>query len=890
MMVSFDRNGNIIQQSPEWADTRRAEMVEDNHLALQEYPKASLKNLMKLRKQNALREQKAAIAYRKAMIAKRNAAKAKAINDYRERKRREALNNKYRALKSGLLEQAMNQPSLGFDFSPTMGNPFIDFSAPTTPVKSAELVGEGLGRVFEAEEFGVNTLLRADYLDDNSLEGLFDNPFKTVSGAVNAVIEIGGKMYDVGSSAARQAIRVVDEEITGGKIADIMDDADQTIKTIEGSTKERVADIGANADLTSDGIIASAKLEAAGIMRGEIGKGMPMLTDTALEATERTYYDTEEAWFDTKEGLEETGAGRTMLKTGEIGITPADPGYFIGHQDKFLRKTPVIKGVYADIELYSGGLSKRVVSASTMPGKLVRGQAGLQLTDERVSKAEFIQNMVFYAQVALMVLTAGAAGGVIILIASNMKNGPLGETEEGRKILTLAQVAAIAYSGGTSSIANTATTYAAQEAQRKAAEKATEEVAKRVGMGATSQAMLQAALSSGDYSQAAVAAGRVYGKSVIVQEASKKTGTTGGLLTSMALEATWATAGAPNMNEKGQTPSNSEIFQQSMKQQIIGQSQKRAIGMAAFQARERVGGDVGNVLVMGSEEVILASTEAASAGKAEAEKGTRKTLPKAQADALVTSGEIGYSAYETDQSFSDKMQKALKEKSYDKVIVMADKKQNALITKQRKKVNEAMKKPEEMRQEAIDKVAETENQIYDLQVARDHALEQAELAPQRIQDQLTENANALQTKISEVPNAAKSKAEREATALEEKARRAEAMVERNKKIVEHFNATEALGKQIHEMGEEAKKLRFDSQGASFELTEDMLRKAIEIEMQMIEMYMMLQMMEQRAVDMSYEASVLDAQDGIYYAAAQEGRHVSYLYDYRHPMITYGLLA
>jgi len=943
MMLSYDKNGNIYQNIPERGTTRVPEMVMDSHLALGEYEEKKLKDLEKLKRIEAEKAQERAKLNMKMALRRREYTKQKAKNAYQRKQNQNRIKTTDNYLKSELLEEAVKQPPMGFDYSPTIGNPLIGFGAQGEIILDPQLTGESIGEVYESENFGNTTLTAAllpeSYMMDETM-GIDLNPFHAFSSVAKATINIGGKIYDWGSDAARTALRAVDSKITGGKIADIVDDANATVKNIRETTAERIDDITKNAELTSKGILNAAVVEARGITHGDLTSGISLLGKTAFDTVERTYEDSKEAWFDTKEALEETGTGRLLLKSSAEVMQKTDPGWQLSQGVKL----PLIEDVYKGVDPYTGGLLSRAVSGVSMPGKLIRGNAGLQLTDERVSKAEFIQNMVFYAQVAMTVLTFGAASAAIIIIAEGMKKGPLGATKEGQIIFSVIELGAMASSGGATSLSAAISNAAKKEAHRELAEKASEKTAKKLGMGGTGQEILQAALMSGNYRDAGVASGRILAKNTVIAEASKKTGTTGGLLTSMALEATWATAGAPNENEKGEVPTKSEVFHQSMKQQVIAESQKRAIGMSATQAKERIGGEAGSVMAIGAEEVISSSTDKGDFSdslkerlksraaqetivkskvivKEKVTEQAYKTLPKSQVDMLVNAGEIGYSAYESDEGFSNSLQSTLKEKTYDKALIMVDKKEQELIKQQRKKVDEVTNKVVEAKQnalamtetssqeiqekaqqeaekqalqaqqKAIDEVAEIENQIYDLQVVRDHVLEQAELAPQQIQDQLTENAKALEVKITSLPDVVKTKAERELAAAEIQAQRAMEMVERNKERVEQFNATAELGEAIAKLGEEARALREKALNLPPMDAEELLKQAIALEMQMIEMYMQLQMMENRAAQMTYEASVYDARAGIEYAAAQEGRYPAgsgkYDYDSRHPMIVYG---
>lgn len=895
MLLSYDKNGNVYQGIRERGTCRTPEMVMDSHLALGEYEEKKLKDLARVKKAES-EKRKAEANLNRQMNQRRNQyARLKTENAFQYSKKQNQLRKGEKFLRSELMEEALKQPPMGFDYSPTLGNPLIGFGAVGEIITDPGLTGEAWGEVYESENFG-NTMLTAamlpeSYMMDETL-GFSLNPFKAIGSVVKATIKIGGVIYDVGSSAARTAIRVADKQITGGKISAIIDDADKTIKNIRDTTYERVDDIAKNASLTTEGILKSALTEAKGISQGKLGTGVVLLGKTAVGTVSRTYEDTKEAWFDTKEATEETATGRLLTRSVAEVQQKTDPGWYATQTHKALSKgglnIPLISTVYQGVDKYSGGLLTKVTSAGAMPGKLIRGNAGLQLTDERVSKAEFIQNMVFYAQVAMTVVSFGAAGAVLMVTAQNMKNGPLGGSKEGEIIFGLMEISAVAASGGTASIKVIASKYAAKEVQRKAAGVATKQVAKQLGLGDTPQAMLQMALLSGSYKEASLVAGKTLVGEVVITEVSKKTGSTGGLLSSMALEATWATAGAPNKNEKGETPKKSEIFCQSVKQQVMSESRNKVVGIA----------------------------------KQQATKQAMKTLPKSQVDLLVSTGEMGYSAYESDKGFTAGMQKALKEKTYDKVLLMADKKQNQLIKKQRQKVDAITEKiisakekalklsemsSQELQQKAqmeaekqvlkaenkvLDEIATVENQIYDLQVARDHALDKIGLAPQHIQDQLEENANALQVKIAAVPGMIQSKAEREVAVVKLRAQRAMEMVERNKKRIEQFNATAELGEAIAKMGEEARQLRERALNMTSMDAEELLKKAIALEMQMIEMYMRLQAMENMAMRMNYEAAIYDAQAGLEIAATQEGRYplsLSQRYDYRHPIAVYGYL-
>jgi len=527
-----------------------------------------------------------------------------------------------------------------------------------------------------------------------------------------------------------------------------------------------------------------------------------------------------------------------LKAAGGAYIKSIDPGQSIVNDAKYLKKLPLVSYVYKQVDNYSGGLIERGVSASSMPGKLVRGDTGLGLTDEKVSKAEFIQNMVFYAQVAMIVASGGSAATLIGFMSQQMKQGPLGETETGRTILTVGTIAAIAATGGTGSISQNLQAAAAKEAKRRAAQEASLIISEETGTGKSGQIAVQSAFMTGDASSAATAYASEEGKKIAVAEISKKTGTTGGLLTSMSLEMLEASNGSLKTDD-GQT-----AYIANMKAHVLEQARKTAIQIAKAEAEKRIG----------AKNIALATE-----------------------------------AYEIYQS--DDISQTLKDKAYAKIYAKSQSEQNKLLTQQQKDLIAAAKTNDpDKRLKLTLKIAEDEAKIYDIQKQRDSALKEAGLSSQILQDNLTQNAQIANVSITRSPSPLVSKEKRITSAEKFKNERGKKLANHNKIMIKNAEETKNLGEYLKTLADRSRMLREASeQETDMKKRAAMVEESKAIDAELVANSDKLSAKENEVISQYLASKEFEAKSGVELAAIEEGRYW-YGYEYSHPMLKYGLVS
>jgi len=525
------------------------------------------------------------------------------------------------------------------------------------------------------------------------------------------------------------------------------------------------------------------------------------------------------------------GAGGAYLKA-------IDPGQALLIDDKYLKELPLVQDVYKEVDVYTGGLVQRGVSAGTMPGKLVRGKPGLGLTDEKVSKAEFIQNMVFYAQMAAIVLSGGSAAAVIGFMSAQMKQGPLGETETGRTILTVGAVVGIAAAGGSGSISANIQTALVNEAKRRAAQEASVRVAEETGTGELGQVAVQSALGPGSFQESMTEYGKQEATKMAVSEVSAKTGTTGGLLTSMSIQALNASQGA----KEGETGENA--FYSSMKAQVMAKAQEEAIAIGKSEAEKRVG------------------------------KGEMKLITDAAQIAA-----------------SDDMSETIKNKAYNRAYNKAQREQNKLLNDQQKTLIKAAKTEDPNERAALtQKLALDEVKIYDSQRQRNSALKQAGLSPQADQDKLSANAKQANVAIAPNPNAEIPKEKREANAEKFKADSGEVLAKKNQKMVADAEETKKFGQYLKSLADQARALRLAAENEPDEVKKkQMLVEAHNLEVELVEKSEFLDEKQSNVINQYLLSKEYETQASVKAAAIEEGRYW-YGYEHAHPMLKYGLVT
>lgn len=139
-------------------------------------------------------------------------------------------------------------------------------------------------------------------------------------------------------------------------------------------------------------------------------------------------------WNDVIKKLGEIG-GNILMYTNMTYLTSS-----------FMRQFPLTKHLYNEVDKISGGSLTTIENLNTLTGRVMRGDA--------ISKEECIRNALFMIRVAA-VMMAGPAGSaamnamLVSQVAGQLKQGTLGQTELGRTLLGIAEVAGYAYFAGT---------------------------------------------------------------------------------------------------------------------------------------------------------------------------------------------------------------------------------------------------------------------------------------------------------------------------------------------------------------------------------------------------------------------------------------------------------
>jgi len=144
----------------------------------------------------------------------------------------------------------------------------------------------------------------------------------------------------------------------------------------------------------------------------------------------------------------------SYIDWGQIGRNLGDAASVIAnvliqidpeHASYMLFTTTDIGGIstghtFNEFNKVTGGLFTSVDNVWTLPSRVVRG--------DPISKAELVDDAMLLLKVAVIVMTfgtAGAAGAMIGVGAGQLKKGTLGQTESGRTLLEIAEVAGYAF-------------------------------------------------------------------------------------------------------------------------------------------------------------------------------------------------------------------------------------------------------------------------------------------------------------------------------------------------------------------------------------------------------------------------------------------------------------
>lgn len=134
---------------------------------------------------------------------------------------------------------------------------------------------------------------------------------------------------------------------------------------------------------------------------------------------------------------------------------------------QILTKTPLVKDVYKGVDKLTGGTVSSLYKTALLPGDALRGKP--------ITKAQFIESLANVVKVGAIVVTGGAAASVVGASAGALKQGPLGQTSWGRKLLSVGEIAGLATAGGMGfqkAIEKKVTDIAAAEASSAAGKKA----------------------------------------------------------------------------------------------------------------------------------------------------------------------------------------------------------------------------------------------------------------------------------------------------------------------------------------------------------------------------------------------------------------------------------
>lgn len=117
------------------------------------------------------------------------------------------------------------------------------------------------------------------------------------------------------------------------------------------------------------------------------------------------------------------------------------------------------------VDRYTGGLITDYVNVTTLPGRVTKGN--------KIPKEELIRDAIFCVRVGAVIATGGTASSIIGASANQMQQGELGQSETGRILLTIAQVAAVAAASNQAweeAVKKQSVNIAGQEATEKAVE------------------------------------------------------------------------------------------------------------------------------------------------------------------------------------------------------------------------------------------------------------------------------------------------------------------------------------------------------------------------------------------------------------------------------------
>lgn len=188
-----------------------------------------------------------------------------------------------------------------------------------------------------------------------------------------------------------------------------------------------------------------------------------------------------------------------------------------------LKSIPGVRDVYRDLDNFTGGTFTSLTNIASMPGRALKGEA--------ISKADFVDAATFALKAGLIIGSGGSAAAIIGAASGQLKKGPLGQTELGRTLLGVGEVAGLAYATG-----EIVTDVVANKAKDEATARLAAEAAKKAGAAGA----IMATAAVGTYSNPdssfvgnAMTAAQSEAKKSAVVEIQKKTGVPVTLATQM---------------------------------------------------------------------------------------------------------------------------------------------------------------------------------------------------------------------------------------------------------------------------------------------------------------------------------------------------------------------
>lgn len=515
-----------------------------------------------------------------------------------------------------------------------------------------------------------------------------------------------------------------------------------------------------------------------------------------------------------------------------------DPGYHTAISNRLFAKIPIYNTCYNTVDRYTGEFLTRVELAVGVPARLGRG--------EYVSKAELISAAIIAMQAAAIIASGGSAAVLISITASQMKQGPIGQTKEGRTLLTLAEIAGYAYAGASAassasgsaaaSSAGTAvaekttseivTKAVAQKVQQMAAEEAGKKVAKETNTGILGQIIVQGTLGPGTFKDATVAAG----KEQAVVQGSKYLGPEGTMIASAVVSASVKTDA---IIAAGSDPS--KYFQEQLLKELEERAKIEAMHRVEQEVREKLGEPAASIAI--------------AAAKGESFESIAKKELTAQEQKII----------------ADQL------KQNDRIIAQLN------LQKQAELVKIASAAPD-ARTALMNNAITIDKQIITKETEKNIGMYKLGYSPVPKQNQLTDNAATLQTPITKQPDYSMSPANKAAAVEKVKAEEAAKLEGYQLKNYEcSVNVTNYVG-QLKMLTEQATDLRNAGK----------LVEAAAIEMQMAVLNKLIEQNEADAITYAQMVEVQKMQGAARVAAAEEGRN-DLASEFEHPLLKYGLV-